>query len=259
MSNATGTTRSTSNTRAPRPTRTIWVLVIAVLTSGALSAAHAASPTTSHSDVISFADASAVPGGASILVRGAGHVATILTTSDLAPLSPYTMWWVVFNEPSSCTGGVCDTDDLFFSDGTMNVNQAARISILYGDGLLTDASGGGSFSAVLFVGGALGEVVLGEGLLDASAAEIHLVVRAHGALASHLGQAFVQLNTFEPHPLLGGTCVTCRDEQFAVHPAAVRLTTHLPADMPAIASVEGQRARADEARRQAIATASATR
>jgi hypothetical protein len=166
------------------------------------------------SSVFRFADMTEVQGAGSTLIRTDGAVSVVLTTSGLEPLAPYTIWWVVFNEPAGCLGP-CDEDDLFNPDGTMNINEAADISILYADGALTDDVGNAAFSAVLLVGAPLGQVVYGPGIRDAHDAEIHVVVRSHGPL--DLGRAFAQLSTFEPHPTIGGDCVPCADQQFAVH------------------------------------------
>ncbi len=166
------------------------------------------------SSVTRFADMTEVQGAGSTLIRTDAAVSIVLTTSGLEPLAPYTIWWVVFNEPAACLGP-CDEDDLFNPDGTMNINEAADISILYADGALSDDAGNAAFSAVLLVGAPLGEVVYGPGLRDAHAAEIHVVVRSHGPLDPE--RAFAQLSTFEPHPTIGGDCALCADQQFAVH------------------------------------------
>jgi hypothetical protein len=186
----------------------------AIVLTGAAAAQH----DVSTSDVIRFADAGAVEGASSTLLRGADAIAVVVRTSDLAPAAPYTLWWVVFNEPQACLGGVCDEDDIFNADGTLNLNAEADISILYADGLLTDAAGGAAFSAVLVAGSALGEVVVGPGLRDTATAEVHVVVRSHGPLEP--GRAYEQFTTFEAHPIIGGDCAACADEQFAVHPPA---------------------------------------
>jgi hypothetical protein len=167
----------------------------------------------STSDLIRFPDAGVVEGAASTLLRGPDAIAVVMHTSGLAPAAPYTLWWVVFNQPQACLGGVCDEDDLFNVDGTLNLNAAGDISILYA---LTDARGAADFSAVLVAGSPLGEVVVGPGLRDAATAEVHVVVRSHGPLEPD--RAYQQLTTFEAHPIIGGDCAVCADEQFAVHP-----------------------------------------
>ena len=168
----------------------------------------------SESGVYRFTDQSEVAGAYSQLTRMDGMVAAELVTSGLEPMTPYTLWWVVFNRPENCLEA-CDEDDIFNADGTLNLNPAADISILFADGAMTSVTGGVSFSAVLPEGRTLGEVVVGHGLQDAENAEIHLVVRYHGALEAT--RAYEQLSTFEPSPVLGGSCTDCSDVQFAVH------------------------------------------
>ncbi len=80
---------------------------------------------------------------------------------------------------------------------------------------MTNSNGEGAFSAYLSKDRPLGEVVFGPGLEDTQGAEIHLVVRTHGA--ADTSKLYTQLSTFEPHPALGGTCEACQDHQFAVH------------------------------------------
>lgn len=202
----------------------VWLTAIAAVLVAvvALGASAQGQADVSTSSVLRFADFATVEGARSTLVHGDGYVAATLTTSGLAADAPYTLWWVVFNDPEACLGGVCDLDDLFFPDGTMNVNQAADIAILFADGTITDELGNAAFSAVLHEGQALGEVVLGAGLRDAAYAEVHLVVRAHGPLVPE--RARQQLTTFEPHPTIGGDCAACFDEQFAIHAPAMPAT-----------------------------------
>jgi hypothetical protein len=189
-------------------------LALALAVVLALGANASAQDGTTTSSVMRFSDSGVVEDALSTLIRSDGAVSVVLTTGGLEPLAPYTIWWVVFNEPSGCLGA-CDEDDLFNPDGTMNINEAADISILFADGALTDGDGRAAFSGVLLVGSPLGEVVYGPGLRDAHAAEIHIVVRSHGPLDT--GRALEQLSTFEPHPTIGGDCVLCADQHFAVH------------------------------------------
>lgn len=199
---------------------TRWNLAAAVAVALALGlggravAQTPASGHTTQTKVYRFSDLSSVDGSYSQLIRGNGLVAMELATGGLEPEAPYTTWWVIFNTPEGCIGA-CDLDDLFFPDGTLNINPNANISMLFADGAMSDADGNISFSAILPVGRALGELLAGPGLVDPRRAEIHLVVRAHGPL--DLSRAYEQLSTFEPHPILGGTCVPCEDVQFAMH------------------------------------------
>jgi hypothetical protein len=187
-------------------------LVIAL--AGDVFAQSPSSAHTSETAVYRFSDLSAVDGSYSRLVRGNGIISMELATNGLEPDAPYTTWWVIFNTPEGCYAD-CDLDDLFNPDGTLNLNPSANISMLFADGAMTDAEGRISFSAILPAARALGEVLVWSGVVDVRKAEVHLVVRAHGPLEP--GRAYEQLSTFEPHPILGGTCALCEDVQFTVH------------------------------------------
>jgi hypothetical protein len=128
-------------TKHARRAISAWLVNLAAAVSVLLvPLAHAQQETLhSTSEVYRFADFSAVEGASSTLIHGSDYVAITLTTEGLTPDAPYTLWWVVFNEPGACTGGACDLDDLFNPDGTMNLNEAADISILFADGTITDA------------------------------------------------------------------------------------------------------------------------
>ena len=202
------------NSRSDRPTPSLIVIATVI---GALLLAYSFAQTpegVSSSPVYRFADMSEVEGGSSRLIRSADAVSMELQTVALEPNAPYTIWWVVFNQPENCSGA-CNGDDLFNADGTLNLNEGANVSILFADGAMSAADGAGSFTAVLPEGRQLGELVLGPGLVDSTTAEVHLVVRSHGP--TDLSRLYEQLSTFEPGPLLGGTCAVCQDQHFAVH------------------------------------------
>lgn len=170
-----------------------------------------------------FADEGEIGRAWSKLVRTDAGVAMELHTRELEPDGAYTVWWVVFNDPGACSADpngdpavpLCGEDDIFTPEGSLGANPLARVSILYATGNLAPASGEGHFSAFLPVGRTFGEVVYGRGLEDAYAAEVHLVVRAHGPM--NPDRLWVQLNTFEPDVAMGGACEACRDLQFAIH------------------------------------------
>jgi hypothetical protein len=193
----------------------ILQLALAGAMGGHASAQAPASAHTSETTVLRLSDFSEVPGTYSRLIRGNNVITMELATSELEPDAPYTTWWVIFNTPRGCSGGACGPDDIFNPDGTVNLNPAANISMLFADGAMSDASGRIIFTAVLPVGSALGEVLAGSTWFDTRKAEVHIVVRGHGPLDP--SRAYAQLTTFEPHPVLGGTCVPCEDVQAAVH------------------------------------------
>lgn len=169
----------------------------------------------SESSVFNFADATEIEDTYSQLVRSGNTVAMELKTSGLEPNAPYTVWWVVFNNPQACSDA-CNEDDIFGEDGKMSLNEAAEISILFADGAMSDAEGNGNFSALLTQDRPFGQVLVGPGLTDAANAEVHLVVRDHGALEPSL--AYEQLS-------LGKHCDDCafQDVQFTIHLAPAQM------------------------------------
>src|SRR5262245_9900040 len=145
------------------------------------------------------------PGGATLL-RSRQRVEMRIATSGLNMNSSYTVWWVVFNNPSGCVGG-CGPDDL--------TNPAARASVFYAAGFVTGLEDSANVSAHLDAGalpGGLG-VRLGHALEDGNglAAAIHLVVRTHGVTTP--GVVDKQIGSFN-----GGCSPTCSNEQAAMFP-----------------------------------------
>ena len=190
-------------------------LALLIIVAASHGVGQAGRPSTeSSSSVYRFEDLSEIDGAVSRLVRTDDAIAMELHTHGLEPNAAYTVWWVIFNSPQGCSEP-CDLDDLFNADGTMNVNPDAAISVLWADGAISTEDGRASFSGLLPQGRPLGEVVFGPGLVDAYTAEVHLVVRSHGP--ADLGRLYLQLHTFEPHPILGGDCVPCQDQHFSVH------------------------------------------
>jgi len=182
------------------------VLLSAVCLSIAAATTLAAQTATSGA-VLRMADDSTVEGASSTLVRTADGVeGTLLTTID--PMEAATIWWVVFNRPENCTGGVCDGDDVMPAPG----NVDAGVSVIYATGRVADAYGKADFGAKLTVGD-MSYVMRGPGLTDAKNAEIHMIVRSHGPAVPELVQE--QISTFDGGCPDGG----CTNIQFSVHQA----------------------------------------
>lgn len=145
--------------------------------------------------------------GASTLVRRSREVSMTFHATGLEPGATYTAWWVVFNRPERCSANSCGDDDVFVDPET------PKTSVLWASGLIAGADGTGNFSATLRRDHAEGEVLFGPGLKSTRRAEIHVVLRTHGApIAGLVGE---QISTFA-----GGCDINlCQDEQAAVHPA----------------------------------------
>jgi hypothetical protein len=157
-----------------------------------------------------FPDGSTVEGSSSVLARTNNTVTgTFLTTAT--PGDAYTVWWVVFNKPENCSGGVCGDDDVLPPPG----NVGAGVSVLYATGRVADVHGKAEFGAALKVGDTT-HVLFGPGLTDADNAEIHMVLRTHGQALPDAALLQEQISSFD------GGCPpnACVDEQFAIHRAS---------------------------------------
>ena len=141
-----------------------------------------------------------VDGSSAQLHRTKSSVAGVIHTNDLDP-GAYTVWWVVWNDPSVCSGG-CGLDDLF----------KPGVFLGRATGKVVGGSGIGNFGASLSVGDiseALAPIFSngGEGLTDPLSAEVHMIVRNHGPVVPANMPA--QIDSF------GGGCAdfTCFDPQ----------------------------------------------
>jgi hypothetical protein len=145
--------------------------------------------------------------GAATLFRSKQAVEMRVATSGLDPNAAYTVWWVVFNNPGACSAPGCGADDLG--------NPDVRASVFYAAGFVTGQDGTGNVSAHTEAGALpLGiDIEVGGGLEPGNGfgAEIHLVVRTHGAI--HPGLVHEQIGTFN-----GGCNPTCANKQAAVFP-----------------------------------------
>lgn len=124
-----------------------------------------------------------------------------------------TLWWVVFNSPENCATSPCSGDDLAAADG----------SVFYASGALVPANDRVRFVASLYETaadfsdiGPFTSIVGGPGLVDALAAEIHIVVRTHGPAIA--GQETEQITLLlEPSCQQLGGPNECKNIQFAIH------------------------------------------
>lgn len=131
--------------------------------------------------VLAFADGS--QWGTSKLVRTPNGVSYRLSTSGLEPGHAYTLWFVVFNDPSGCAAptavSACSGPDV--------VNPDAVPDMAYAAGNVVGNSGRATFAGSQRVGALEGSVnapvlpaALANGLVNPLGAEIHLVVHHHG-------------------------------------------------------------------------------
>lgn len=143
-------------------------------------------------------DASLQKSGGGILTRSPNEVLTIISTSELVE-GAYTVWWVIFNRPDNCSAKAapdadvrCDAKDVY--------NEDVAASVFYATGFVT-TTGKAQFGASLRSGNPqrTAEVAVGRGGIDGDNsvtpglrrnnglhAEIHLVLRSHGAVIESL-------------------------------------------------------------------------
>ena len=159
----------------------ITLAIVGLLAAIPLSRAGAATQTTS--PVATFAGATV---GTSTLTRTDGGIAFSLQTSGLQAGHAVTVWWMVFNP-----------------DGPLSVQYAA--------GHVVDEGGAAEFGGYLQEGDTDGVINGGPGLLDATGANVVLVVRDHGPAKPDIVEQ--QIHTFN-------VCnPTCTDLQISMHAA----------------------------------------
>jgi hypothetical protein len=198
--------------------RTGAVALAAVLVAAVVAGPTQADPATRDvSPVIVFGTPDLVPGAWSALVRTDEGVAMTLHTSGLGPGSATTVWWVVFNNPEFCTHGQfglrCGEGDLPPFGG----DPAVQASVLWATGNVIGGAGIGDFGAYLGEGDTTG-ARFGPGLIDARRADVHLIVRTHGAAIP--GLLAEQISTFDGGCLPGEPNFgQCRNVQASPHEA----------------------------------------
>ena len=157
-----------------------------------------------------FGNPDALMPGAVTLLRSRRQLSASIRASGLDPDAAYTAWWVVFNHPEDCATEPCTGADL----RNPNVGGAN----FYATGFVTDGDGVGNIDARLRAGrlpqgvefidfgtGVRPRLDHGNGLR----AEIHLVLRSHGARVT--GWVAEQIGSGE----FDG-CETCANQQAAI-------------------------------------------
>lgn len=153
-------------------------------------------------------DVRAVAGAKAMLMTTNLGAFAHLTTPQLTPGNAYTLWWIVFNEPTACSTSPCTPADVL---KRANVTKA---DVGYGGGLIAGRDGTGQFASYLPIG-SLPQAWFGNGFDNPLGAEIHLVINDHGPLLPEMAES-----------MLGSARGGCVDESF-------------PADFPATAFADG--------------------
>lgn len=195
-------------------------------------------------DVTSFQPAGDLGGASNVLIpgtffapntnnhaslkRGKNYLQFNIHTTNL-PQGAYTVWYIIFNDPSSCagpgsSGGVCGENDLFLPS----------TSVVWATGKIVHANGIGNFSDRIYVGEQRTEtIILGDDLNSPleypQTAEVHLIIKYHGHPSDDSELLYDQLhtllgncdenggaNSFDAGPVFG---IQCFDPQVAVFKA----------------------------------------
>jgi len=220
-------------TRVNRRTAGTGALVAALIAGGLVLGTQAGG-TGPPERVPLLEEATGEPVASSKLHRGDDGIRTKVRTHGRAG-HPHTLWYVIFNAPQRCSGGVCGQDDIFVDpdDHAAGFNgaqiAATRASVVWaGDGAVADRRGRLKLKGALAVGevpDGQGQVAIGRGedgalvplgvvtgLEDSHRAVIVVVLQDHGTAHDDPELLNRQLTSFE------GACnPTCEDVQFAVH------------------------------------------
>lgn len=212
--------------------RVTVVAAVAGLALAAVPVSAAFAVPTDKQPMHSFATGEPLAGTFSALARTDDSVAARIRTAG-QPGHALTTWYVVFNDPGACNGGVCGEDDIFVGgDPTQDFDfgqiEAARISVVFGgDGDIVNPGGRIALDGGLSVGEVPtgnAQIVIGDpadgalvpgpvtGLENARTAEVHVVLQNHGSAHADPSLLAAQLSGFQTacNPV-------CVDVQFAVH------------------------------------------
>ncbi len=190
-------------------------------------------PIAQAADMHAFGDATVPLTGAAILHSSPNILTANLHANGLDPNAAYTIWAVIFNNPSACTAGmdprpnvVCGVSDL-----TAIPNLAEASAFLVGSSITSDSgmintqvtiqSGTLPEGTAVFWGmgsandnGVVPELMSDHGLL----AEVHFILRTHGPLIA--GHVADQLSTVSA----GCPPNDCANQQAVSFPPAAILT-----------------------------------
>jgi hypothetical protein len=194
-------------------------LGVAVGLLAAIGLAYTASAANSHTvvPVVKFNTTEVVPYAGARLARTDGGVSGSILSVGLPGDHAYTVWWVVFNDPSGCVAG-CGLDDVLAAVGPTANDNPANIGVFYAAGHYVGVHGTGGFGASLREGDTSYCVPAGDGpfsalcnpLVDAHTADVHLVVRDHGPMIP--GQLKAQISSFTG----GCSAYACANLQAAI-------------------------------------------
>jgi hypothetical protein len=118
-------------------------------------------------------DTGIVVAGAGTLLRDEDGVKLRVEMDGLDSNAAYTLWWIIFNNPSACSDNECGLNDVF-------PNGPSDPGVRNASGFITGPSVTGNSTGELEVGPApMGAAGFGQ-LKDSVGAEIHIVIQTHG-------------------------------------------------------------------------------
>ncbi len=163
-------------------------------------------PVVTTRGVTVFASTTVIPTGGSMLARTPDGIFMNYHTAGLMPGTVATFWLSIFNTPAGCATNPCTAADF--------TNPNAHGALVYGGGRIIGADGTATFGGFRAVGDTAGvfDGTAGRLILPLTA-QIHLVVRTHGAASSDPIALNQQLTTFN------GGCPpnTCANIQISSH------------------------------------------
>lgn len=137
-------------------------------------------------------------GASATLKRTSNYLQFNIHTTGLPP-GGYTVWWVIFNDPGTCTapgpgGNLCGEADL----------GASYNGVVWATGKVVKDNGVGNFSNRLYVGEertpGTQQIIVGDmissPLANPMEAEVHLIIKYHGPASEDPEVLNDQINTF---------------------------------------------------------------
>ena len=172
----------------------LLLVVLALASSDSTNAASSGTTSGAFAQCLNIGEALAEGApecGVEVRLESTNSVATLFNTGTrltvnivdrhLEANNAYTVWWIIFNDPSGCVDG-CGGPDIFAELATANaivVNATGGVSSSLGNLVVTawiDASGATSGS---------GQILAGDPTtLDIANAQVHVVIRSHGPASS---------------------------------------------------------------------------
>ncbi len=175
----------------PKMWRIPMALLIGTLLAGGSLPAAAGPP--SREEVRTFPGPGSVVAGAdATLVRQPDGASFTFSGKNLTPGNAYTIWFVAFNDPATCTSPMMDGATVISLCGVADLlNNRGEPTALWSAGHVVGDSGESTWGGRIAVGDTSGRTERGQllhndGLTDPQGAEIHLVLRSHGAMIPEL-------------------------------------------------------------------------